>query len=68
MSTGTVKTIVSNRGFGFITSDDDGRQVFFHRSAVAAPLEFDRIAGGEKVRFEVEDDPKGPRARNVEPA
>ena len=67
MTTGTVKRIVSDRGFGFITADD-GREVFFHRSAVAAPLEFDRIADGEKVQFEIEEDAKGPRARNVEPA
>ena len=68
MATGTVKKVVAERGFGFITGDDDGRDYFFHRSAVAASLDFDRIAGGEKVRFEIEQDPKGPRARNIEAA
>jgi cold shock protein len=67
MATGTVKKVVAERGFGFITSDD-GRDYFFHRSAVTPPLDFDRIAGGEKVRFEIEQDAKGPRARNVEGA
>ncbi|HET7829983.1 MAG TPA: cold shock domain-containing protein [Candidatus Limnocylindrales bacterium] len=67
MTTGTVKNVVSERGFGFITTDG-GREVFFHRSAVAAPLDFDRLAGGDKVQFEIEEDAKGPRARNVEPA
>jgi len=68
MATGTVKKVVAERGFGFITGDDDERDYFFHRSAVAASLDFDRIAGGEKVRFEIEQDPKGPRARNIEAA
>ena len=67
MATGTVKKIVPERGFGFITADD-GKDYFFHRSVVAASMDFDQIAGGEKVQFEIEQDPKGPRARNVEPA
>ena len=67
MTTGTIKKLVSERGFGFITADD-GKEYFFHRSAVAPQLDFDRLTGGEKVQFEIEQDPKGARARNVEPA
>jgi CspA family cold shock protein len=67
MSTGTVKKLVSERGFGFITGDD-GKDYFFHRSSLVPPLDFDRLVGGEKVQFEIEPDPKGARARNVEPA
>lgn len=67
MASGTVKKLVAERGFGFITSED-GKDYFFHRSAVAPSLEFDRITTGDKVRFEIEQDAKGPRARNVEPA
>ena len=67
MTTGTVKKLVAERGFGFIAADD-GKEYFFHRSALAASLDFDRLAGGEKVQFEIEQDPKGARARNVEPA
>jgi CspA family cold shock protein len=67
MSMGIVKKVVSERGFGFITGDD-GKDYFFHRSALAPSLEFDRLAGGEKVQFEIERDAKGDRARNVEPA
>jgi CspA family cold shock protein len=67
MTTGTVKKLVAERGFGFIAADD-GKEYFFHRSALAATLDFDRLAGGEKVQFEIEQDPKGARARNVEPA
>ena len=67
MATGTVKKLVSERGFGFITAED-GKDYFFHRSALAASMDFDRLAGGEKVEFEIEQDPKGSRARNVQPA
>ncbi len=67
MTTGTVKKVVPERGFGFITADD-GKDYFFHRSVVTPPLEFDGLAGGEKVQFDIEQDPKGPRARNVQPA
>ena len=66
-TTGTVKKVVSERGFGFITSDE-GKDYFFHRTALAATLEFDRLEGGEKVTFDIEQDAKGDRARNVEPA
>ncbi len=67
MTTGTIKKLVSERGFGFITSDD-GKDYFFHRSALAASFDFDRLVGGEKVQFEIEKDAKGDRAKNVEPA
>lgn len=67
MATGTVKKVVSERGFGFITADD-GKEYFFHRSAVDASLSFDRLAGGEKVEFRVEPSPKGDRAADVRAA
>jgi len=62
VATGTIKKLVSERGFGFITAED-GRDYFFHRSGVDS--DFDRLVGGEKVQFEVEPSPKGPRAKNV---
>jgi CspA family cold shock protein len=67
MASGTVKKLVSERGFGFITGED-GKDYFFHRSALMPSLDFDQLAGGEKVQFEVERDPKGDRARDVQPA
>lgn len=67
MATGTVKKLVAERGFGFITTDD-GKDIFFHRSALAPTIEFERLVGGERVQFEIEQDPKGARASNVEPA
>jgi len=67
MATGIVKKVVSDRGFGFITGED-GKDYFFHRSALADSLDFDRLVGGERVEFETEQDPKGVRARDVRPA
>ena len=52
---------MSDRGFGFIAADD-GKEYFFHRSAIA---EFDTLRGGERVTFEMEPSPKGPRAGRV---
>src|SRR5205809_8034075 len=59
MQSGTIKKLVSDRGFGFIAAED-GKEYFFHRSGTDA--DFDRLQGGEKVTFQVEATPKGPRA------
>ncbi len=64
MATGTIKKLISDRGFGFITADD-GKDYFFHRDGLSASLDFDRLTGGEKVSFDVESSPRGPRATNV---
>jgi CspA family cold shock protein len=62
MPTGTIKKLVADRGFGFIAAED-GKEFFFHRSGTEG--DFDSLRGGEKVTFEVEASPKGPRARSV---
>jgi cold shock protein len=62
MTEGTIKKIVPDRGFGFIAADD-GKEYFFHRSGVQ---DFDTLMGGEKVSFEIEPSPKGPRANRVQ--
>lgn len=67
MTTGTVKKIIADRGFGFITAED-GKEYFFHRTAVQGSMDFDRLNGGEKVDFDIETSPKGPRAANVRAA
>ena len=67
MTTGTIKKVVSDRGFGFITADD-GKDYFFHRNSLTSSLDFDRLTGGEKVEFEIEASPKGPRATAVRAA
>ncbi|MDQ6876283.1 MAG: cold shock domain-containing protein [Candidatus Dormibacteraeota bacterium] len=62
MTEGTIKKLVPDRGFGFIAADD-GKEYFFHRSGVQ---DFDVLIGGEKVSFEIEPSPKGPRANRVQ--
>jgi cold shock CspA family protein len=58
MSTGSVKKLVSERGFGIIAGHEDKGDVF-RRSSLVPPLDFDRVAGGEKVQLGIEPDPKG---------
>ncbi|MBI2777701.1 MAG: cold shock domain-containing protein [Chloroflexi bacterium] len=67
MATGTIKKVVADRGFGFITAED-GKDYFFHRDSIQSPLSFDRLNGGEAVAFDVQSSPKGPRAANVRSA
>ena len=67
MSTGTIKKVVSERGFGFIEATD-GKEYFFHRSGMDASVNFNSLMGGEKVIFEIEPSPKAPRAQRVRPA
>ena len=64
MATGTIKKVVADRGFGFIQADDE-KEYFFHRNSLQSSLDFDRLVGGEKVEFEIEQSPKGPRANRV---
>jgi CspA family cold shock protein len=67
VTTGTVKKVIADRGFGFITAED-AKEYFFHRGALDSSLDFDRLVGGEKVEFEIEQSPKGPRAAKVQAA
>jgi CspA family cold shock protein len=64
MTTGTIKKLVSDRGFGFITGED-GKEYFFHRNELGTSSDFDRLIGGERVEFEPEASPKGPQATKV---
>ena len=63
MNKGTIKKLIRDKGFGFI-SDTDGKDVFFHRTSIADG-NFDALSEGQEVTFEVENSPKGPRAVNV---
>ena len=67
MPTGTIKKLVSDRGFGFIAAED-GKEYFFHRTGLDGSLNFDSLNGGERVTFEIEPSQKGPRANRVKPA
>jgi CspA family cold shock protein len=67
MTQGNVRKLIADRGYGFITGDD-GKDYFFHRGGVEPTLDFDRLVGGERVAFEIEASPKGPRAVRVRAA
>jgi cold shock protein len=67
MPAGTIKKVVADRGFGFIEGED-GKEYFFHRSGVDGLLTFENLNGGERVTFEIESSPKGPRAGRISAA
>jgi len=58
---GTIKRLVSDKGFGFIMADS-GQEYFFHQTACAS---FDSLREGQAVTFQTGQGPKGPRAENV---
>jgi cold shock protein len=64
MATGTVKWFSNEKGYGFITQDDGGKDVFVHHSAITGEG-YKSLAEGAKVEYEVEEGPKGPQARTV---
>ncbi len=64
MPQGTIKKIVSEKGFGFIGGDKG--DVFFHHSAVEGN-EFETLRIGQAVTYDEGQGPKGPRAENVRP-
>ena len=64
MSTGTVKWFNESKGFGFISQDEGGADVFGHFSTIQGSG-FKTLAEGQAVSFDVENGPKGPQASNV---
>lgn len=66
MATGTVKWFNDAKGFGFITPDQGGEDLFAHFSAISA-AGFKSLQEGQKVSFEVTEGPKGKQASNIKP-
>ena len=65
MPTGTVKWFSDDKGFGFITPDEPGKDLFVHHSSINADG-YKSLAEGARVSFETEEGKKGPAAANVQ--
>jgi len=66
MATGTVKWFNDSKGFGFITPDGGGKDLFAHFSAIQGSG-FKTLKENQKVSFDVAQGPKGPQAQNIRP-
>jgi cold shock protein len=64
MATGTVKWFSDDKGFGFITPDDQSKELFVHHSSIEGDG-YRSLAEGAKVSYDAEPGPKGPKAINV---
>jgi CspA family cold shock protein len=65
MATGTVKWFSDEKGFGFITPDDQGKDLFVHHNEIQGSG-FKSLAEGAKVSYDAEQGQKGPAAANVQ--
>jgi len=65
MSKGTVKWFNADKGFGFITPEDGGKDLFVHHSEIQSGGEYATLNDGQAVEFEVGQGQKGPCANKV---
>ena len=61
---GTIKTLISDKGFGFITVDGEEKDLFFHKNELKG-VSYEELKVGDRVSFEKADSEKGPSATNV---
>lgn len=66
MATGIVKWFNDSKGFGFITPDDGGKDLFAHHTAIQMDG-YKSLKEAQRVEFEVQSGPKGPCAANIRP-
>ena len=64
MSTGIVKWFKDDKGFGFITPEDGGKDLFAHHSAIQMSG-YKTLKEGQRVEFDAQQGPKGPQAVNI---
>ena len=62
--TGTIKKLVNDRKFGFISREGEAKDLFFHEKGLSG-VAYDSLKEGDAVTFEVSDGEKGPMATNV---
>ncbi len=62
---GTIKNLVQDKNFGFITVEGREKDLFFHANSLVAGTNFTDLKVGDMVSFEEADSPKGPNAVNV---
>lgn len=67
MATGIVSKFMDNKGYGFITPDGGGKDIFVHHSDIKMEG-FKTLKPGQRVEFDVSQEAKGPKASNVRPA
>ena len=64
MAKGTVKWFSDQKGYGFITAEGSGKDIFVHHSAIQGEG-YKSLAEGQAVEFEIANGPKGEQAQNV---
>jgi len=68
MQTGKVKWFNDAKGFGFITPDNGGQDLFAHFTQIQSGSGYRSLQEGQKVRFDVTQGTKGPQANNIQSA
>ena len=63
---GTIKKVISNKGYGFIDADSQDGDLFFHKSNLGSNLDFSNLQEGTAVEFDVSEGRRGPEATNIQ--